>query len=382
MLAVNGPVRRTLRRAPHAAIEAGLPPGALGYRWVQTVDLHEAAVGTGGRYEVLEPARREENPLPLGMTLDQLPDDPDWFGYAVRDVPNRLSGETALATLPDARLAFDTDEQGDLWVGLLDARGRAPTLRETTFRPRHAKIARGPEVRIERAVWITERVFHNHSHWLTAHLPKLALLRKMGRLGELVMPERTTPVIEESLRLVGLDPGSVRRVPAEGVLRVGELTVLSTDRFRPDLLRRAAAVVRLPSEDRSRRVFVSRQRARARRLVNEEEVWPLFAVRGFERVSFEGMSFDEQRHLLSGTDMLAGPHGAGLTNQMLCPPGATVIEIADPGYPNPNFYALACALGHRYAHVPARSVGEGHRLYRDLTVPPARVAEALERACR
>ena len=38
-----------------------------------------------------------------------------------------------------------------------------------------------------RATWITERVYDNHSHWLTAHLPKLLMLRARGELGDVVL---------------------------------------------------------------------------------------------------------------------------------------------------------------------------------------------------
>jgi hypothetical protein len=366
---------------PHAALAAGVPAGALGWRWTTARDPHASAAATGGRYEVLTPAWHEENPLPLGVeSADALDPDAGWWGYSMADVPDRLSGETALLTLPHARLVCDRGANGDFWAGLLDADGRAPTVRELTFKPRLAAAARTREKRAGSGVWIAERVYHNHSHWLTAHLPKLALLKRLGRLGELVMPERTNAVIEASMRLAGVEPGEVRRVRAEGVLRFDELTLLVTDRFRRDLLREGAALVRARADgEAARRVYVSRERARARRLVNEEEVWPLFERAGFERLSFEGMSLDEQRGALADVCVLAGPHGAGLTNQLFCPPGATVIEIADPGYPNPNFYALACALGHRYARVEAETVGEGHRLYRDLRADPSRVAEALER---
>jgi capsular polysaccharide biosynthesis protein len=79
------------------------------------------------------------------------------------------------------------------------------------------------------------------------------------------------------------------------------------------------------------------------------------------------------------TEAIVAPHGAGLTNMIFCPHGATIVEIADVAYPNPNFYALASALGHDYRIVGARGVGPGHALDRDLSVDPEEVISALGR---
>ena len=108
---------------------------------------------------------------------ERLPDDRGWWGYSFRDVPARTSAETFVATLPDVRVVWyhDPEQQGDFYPALLTRDGRALDLREIRFRPRHARALRrfGRPVRIEKATWILERVYHNHSHWLTAHLPKL-----------------------------------------------------------------------------------------------------------------------------------------------------------------------------------------------------------------
>ena len=380
-LAVNGPLRRFLRRAPHAAVAMGLPPAALGYRWVEKRALNaEAAARAGGRYEVLAPARTEANALPVNVTRRaDLPGDAGWWGYSFRDVPSRRSGETALVTLPDATIAFARDARGNLHPGLLARDGTALSLREVDLRAHHAPGLRArARTRLPRAVWIWERVFDNYSHWLTAHLPKLCLLRDLGLLGDLVVPAARPGFVDESLRLFGVDPARLRAVPLDAPLEAEELVLLVTDRFRPDLLTaaREAASVRADGAP-DRKVYVSRRRANVRRLLNEEEVWPLFREAGYERVEMEALSFAEQRALMGRTRALAGPHGAGLTNQLFCPPGAGVLEIADPGFPNPNFYAMAAGLGHDYAVVAAAAEGDGHPLTHDLRAEPERVRAAL-----
>ena len=382
LFAVNGPVRRRLRVLPHALLRAGLPPAALGYQWIQKKPLDAASArAAAGAYTPLASPRRAQYPLPVNVPhRDALNRDAGWWGFSQWDVPTRREGATALATLPDARLVFHTDDRRDVHVGLLDRRGVALTLPQIGVRPQHAaSLRRGTGRVLGDVAWICERVYHNHSHWLTAHLPKLLLLREHGLLDCLVLPERQTPVMRATLRHLGLDPAAIPTVPLGRPVRCRHLTVLKTDRFRGDLLRRVAETFAAPAgRPPEERVYVSRSRATGRRLLNEEEViWPRLAQQGFTRVWFEDMDFDEQLALLRRTRVLIGPHGAGLTNMLFCPPGALVVEIADPGYPNPNFYALAAALGHRYALVLAESVGSGHRLYRDLHVAPGRVEAVL-----
>jgi capsular polysaccharide biosynthesis protein len=98
---------------------------------------------------------------------------------------------------------------------------------------------------------------------------------------------------------------------------------------------------------------------------------------GFERVEMEQLSFAAQAALMAETAVLLAPHGAGLTNMIFAPAGAQVLEIADPAYPNPNFFALAGAMGHAYWMLPAEAVGEGSALTKDLRLAPELLGAAL-----
>lgn len=366
-----------------------LPPAWLGYRWVKRETLAQFRAHAPGQlqYEIVHPETRARNPLPRNVARrDELPADRGWWGYSFRDVPERLSGETGLATIANARVAWYHDEArgGDFYPAVV-AGGRALDLRELRFRPRHAEVLRHapPPRRIERAVWVLERVYHNHSHWLTAHLPKLLLLRERGMLHEALLPSGRTPVMQASMELAGISPDDVATFDFDRPLVVGSLTLLATDRFRPELLRLVPAAFGVPqTPSRPRRIFISRTRAARRRLLNEEEVWPLFEDEGFERVCMEELSFDDQVNLMKQTSVLAAPHGAGLTNLMFCPPGAQIIELADLSFPNPNFYALASAMGHGYWLVRAESVGDSHPIDKDLRVNPAAVLQVLRQLGR
>jgi hypothetical protein len=60
------------------------------------------------------------------------------------------------------------------------------------------------------------------------------------------------------------------------------------------------------------------------------------------------------------------------------PPGGSVLEIGVRQRPNANFYALACALEHRYAVVLAETAGlRMPVLYDDARADVARVESTL-----
>ncbi len=380
--------KRALLKAAKIGIGKGLPPSWFAYRDVQRETVQEyfarqRSSGTAGEYETVQPQSRAQNSLPLNFSSrDQLPDDPGWWGYSFRDVPERISQETFVATVPDCLVTWyrDPDIGNDFYPAILNRDFRAFDMRELRFRPLHAAtLSRSPKpARLKKATWFIERVYHNHSHWLTAHLPRLLLLRKMGHINQMLLPTERTDAIDGSLRMLGLKPEDFQTFDPARPLLVDELTILGTDRFRPELLRlvpEAFGVDKAPPP--FRKVFISRLQATRRRLLNEEEVWKLLEPLGFQRVLMENLSFEEQVNLMRETAVLAAPHGAGLTNMMFCQEGAHVIEIADLGFPNPNFYALASALGHKYWLIPADSRGDAHPLEKDLYADVALVGEVL-----
>jgi len=374
---------------PRIAVDRlGAPPAWLGYRhWLrETVPEYLARAGRLEALKVIHPERIHPAALPRNVAMaDVLPDTRGWWGFSFRDVPARHNAATITAVLPDCLVAHyrtppEHRSPGDYYVGILNADRRSVEMREIRFRESHAAALRaGRRVeRIARATWVIERVFHNHSHWLGIHLPKLLLLRERRALDDVVLHPELPAAHRASLRLLGMPAEDFCTYDPDAVQRIEELTVVGTDRFRPELVRLVRdAVWSGHSPAPRRRVFVSRRNAARRRLLNEEQIWRLLKPQGFERVEMEGLPFEAQVQLMMETRVLVAPHGAGLTNMIFCAPGTQVVEIADFGFPNPNFYALASALGHDYWLIPGEGVGEGHPLVVDLRGDAEQLAVAL-----
>ena len=383
---VGGWLKWQRKRFPERLIALGLPPSVFGWRTIQHIspEVHIADFKNLAELRSLEPAESFENALPGNIDDRQaLNPDAGWWGYAMRDVPHRRSDAIRLATLTDVRvLSFLDGPKRNFTPAVLDSRNRAIDMPQVRFRPGHAALMRkDPKaLRLKEAVWFLERVYDNHSHWLTAHLPKLILLKDLGLLDKTIMPAKRSAAINASLDMIGIDPTVPPQYEAGTVLHVDKLTVPLTDRFDPRLLRPVREAFANPEAARAeKRVFISRARSRGRQLRNEDQLWPKLEALGFQRVFMEDLDFPEQVRLMQQSAILLAPHGAGLTNMVFCPEGTDVIELADPSYPNPNFYALASAMGHRYWLLDAQATGTGHALEKDLTADLDATMNVVER---
>ena len=70
-----------------------------------------------------------------------------------------------------------------------------------------------------------------------------------------------------------------------------------------------------PGSDTNKRIYVTRKRAKTRRLINEEELVSMLAAEfGFRCLQNEAFSLVDQLSLYRESEIVIGPHGAGLTN--------------------------------------------------------------------
>ena len=102
--------------------------------------------------------------------------------------------------------------------------------------------------------------------------------------------------------------------------------------------------------DYSERIYISREKASYRRIVNEQDVIGCLEKLGFRTVKLETMSVAEQAACLAAAKVVVAPHGAGLTNLVFCNSGTKVIEIFSPIYVPVCFWTISnlCDLKHYY----------------------------------
>ncbi len=241
----------------------------------------------------------------------------------------------------------------------------------------------------EDAVWITDDWSHGYFHWLADALPRLFLIKDRLEAWTLVLPHRyrTLPFVEPSLHAFGAR--RVRYLEAGEVLRCRRLFLPT--HVAPSGLHHAETVrgVRQillrafgngSGEGAGERLYISRQSARRRRIVNEDEVLRLLRRFGFQVMQAENCSFPEQVRRAGQASCLVSNHGAGLTNMLFIAPGRSVLELRHAADAVNNcYFTLASPLALNYfyqACEPAARDRDPHTA--DLLVDTRRLEKNLE----
>jgi capsular polysaccharide biosynthesis protein len=95
------------------------------------------------------------------------------------------------------------------------------------------------------------------------------------------------------------------------------------------------------------KVYISRRNSK-RPLPNEVKIEKMFKEMGFEIMYFETLGFSCQVSITRRLKILAGSHGAGLTNMLWSQTNSRIIEVMPPDFHNPCYRQLAQNLGVEY----------------------------------
>ena len=132
---------------------------------------------------------------------------------------------------------------------------------------------------------------------------------------------------------------------------------------------------------RGERIYVTREKARRRRVANEGALWAELEPRGFAKVTLEELSWAEQIAVFRAVRVVVAPHGAGLANLVFCAPGTRVVELINRAYFNPVFWRLAALRRLDYRAVVSAGDGpireDASEGGADLVADLARVRAAL-----
>lgn len=206
-------------------------------------------------------------------------------------------------------------------------------------------------------------VFRNRrrfAHTLIHNIPRCYLLNQSeyeySSINEikLLCSERLTDV--ENFFIPKLIPSNVRITPVPyGRLYYIEKLIFCSflcpplagylpsqylERFRAEFLPRR-------SSRKNRRIFISREKAHVRHILNEEELFGRLSRFGFEKYFPEDMPVSEQIELFYDAQIVVGTHGAALSN-IIFSDKITVLELNPTNALTPFFYYLSKSLGHSH----------------------------------
>ena len=263
-------------------------------------------------------------------------------------------------------------------------RSKAKARFEGTVLNRRTRATR----RETHVLYFTDIASRGFFHWFGDALQKLeALDRWRPELMSLkvFVPYGAPSFMPTTLGAYGLEtvvPGRLERLECESVTVLSRVAL--NGNFRPELMNAMRA--RLQSHFGSkgapnRRVYISRQDAPRRRVVNESEIRPILDRHGIEVVSLAGLPYADQVDLVAAAELVVGFHGAGLTHMTLMQPGARVLELRAEGDAHNNcYFALASALDIKYYYLACQGVDSRQGTHSgDFVVNPGRLDAELAR---
>ena len=209
---------------------------------------------------------------------------------------------------------------------------------------------------------------HVYYHWMFDILPRLELIRrseiKFKDIDWFVVNSLSKPYQQETLKLLGIPTEKIIESDRHSHIQASELIVPSFPGYLDWVPEGTVKFLRqtfLPqinlTQNKSDRIYVSRAKAKNRRLVNEAEVSQLLDKLGFVTVFLEEMSLLEQVALFANAKIIVAPHGSGLTNLAFCSPNTKVVELFSPNYIRTDYWMISQQLMLQHYYLVGQNFG-------------------------
>ncbi|MEZ2280542.1 MAG: tetratricopeptide repeat protein [Microcoleus sp.] len=224
-------------------------------------------------------------------------------------------------------------------------------------------------------------------HWMVDVLPRIELLRRSGRdLAEIdwfLVNSCQHQFQRDSLRILGIPEEKVLESDRQPHIQATELIVPSfagylgwPSGWAIDFLRGEFLKGIIPSYNYPKRIYISRSKARYRRVLNEADVVEVLAEFGFVSILPESMSLEEQISYFYHAEVIVAAHGSGLTNTLFCQGGTKVIELMSPHYISHYYWGTSQYLqlehyfltGEAFECYPIRQLMYQNSLTEDILV--------------
>jgi len=202
---------------------------------------------------------------------------------------------------------------------------------------------------------------NNYFHWMTEMLPRIVAMKHHHPSIPVVIPSNylNYPFIVESLDLLNID---IKIFDVRQSLKVNKLyatAIPHVGRFHEGLMHffRDKMLSSTPyHRDPFRCIYITRGKARRRRISNEEAVFELLEKKGFEKIVLEDLQLKDQVKIFQEARVVVASHGAGLANTMFMQKNQTVIELKSHNNNYWCYFSLARVFGLKYYY----SLNNGH----------------------
>lgn len=239
----------------------------------------------------------------------------------------------------------------------------AGTLQNRTIRYRLSVFLKRKKNRLsggEKYLYASDAWSAGYFHWLTDVLQRLEAIQEEERAGMTLI----LPSFCNSFHLNSLSPYQLKNiihisqggaVIAQNLFLPGHISI--SGNYNSLLINRIRKRYRSYYQERkelmvSERIYISRDKAKIRRILNEKELYPILEKYQFKLIYAEDYSFEEQVGIFKNCKYLISMHGAGLTNMLFMEENNSVLEIRKKGDShNLCYYALASSLNLDYYYL-------------------------------
>lgn len=201
---------------------------------------------------------------------------------------------------------------------------------------------------------VTDNYSGGHFHWFGEVLPRLIAIEERTQNFVLLLPDSSyiKSIGLASLQLMGLCFKNIvfmkesEFYKARNVYYVNNVSKGGLN----DELMKAIQRKFTSSQRGNRKIYISRQKAAFRKIVNGNEFETMLKGYGFEVLYGEDLTFEDEVNIFSSSSTLVGLHGAGLTNCIFMNGGGKVIELRkkENGPKNVGYWHLADSLDHKF----------------------------------
>ncbi|MGN7358662.1 glycosyltransferase family 61 protein [Paenibacillus sp. SAF-054] len=262
-------------------------------------------------------------------------------GFVASIPEGRIWGQSGAVLTPDGKLLGDVSPEYDEVLNAMLATERHPIFRQRNL-PGLQKIG-GTTAALAYCGG------YNYFHWMYDVIARWGMLIESGIAYDQVVvnanPYRA--FVGETLAMLGVAEDKLVRTHPGLYLQSERLVVpsLIMSSHYPQWATGMLRKLFLPNQETNgpphERIYVCRQRASVRRVINEPEIIEFLRELGFHSLLLEDMSTAEQIGLFASARVIVGAHGAGLTNLAFCHPGTKVIEMFHPGHVMPVYWMIS-----------------------------------------
>jgi Capsular polysaccharide biosynthesis protein len=203
----------------------------------------------------------------------------------------------------------------------------------------------------------------SYFHWMYDVLPRIHLIQKSGmdldNIDYFIFENYQYSYQKQTLEILGIPEHKIIQSRDKPHIQAKKVIIPSpnsspnytaTSEWICDFLKQKFLPERFKNVTANRRIYMSREKAASRSVINQDELMKRLELLNFESVILESLTISEQAELMASASVVLAPHGAGLSNIVFCQPGTKVIELFTPTYVQPGYWILSnvCKLEHYY----------------------------------